>query len=55
MQSLTEKQRSLEGDLNQKLERQRSEVVFLRYLLFTLIGLAIGLVGWMLKGAQGGP
>lgn len=50
LQSLSEKQRSLEGDLNQKLERQRSEVVVIRYLLLALIGLAFGLVGWMLKG-----
>ncbi len=52
LQSLSEKQRSLEGDLNRKLERQRSEVVVIRYLLLALIGLAFGLVGWMLKGLQ---
>ena len=55
LQSLSEKQRCLEGDLNQKLERQRSEVVVIRYLLLALIGLATGLVGWMLKSVLGGP
>lgn len=59
LHSLSEKQRSLEGDLNQKLERQRSKVMFIQYLLFTLIGipvtLAIGFAGWMLRGALGGP
>lgn len=55
LQSLSEKQRNLEKDLNHKLERQRSEVVFLRYLLVTLIGLAVALAGWALKGAMGTP
>lgn len=55
LQSLSEKQRSLERDLNQKLELQRSEVVFVRYLLVTMIGLAVGLIGWALKGAVGVP
>ncbi|MDE0694570.1 MAG: hypothetical protein OXH76_01900 [Boseongicola sp.] len=53
LQSLSEKQRSLEGDLNRKLERQRSEVVIMRNLLLTLIGLATILVGWMLKDILG--
>ncbi len=55
LQSLSEKQRSLEGDLNLKLERQRSDMEFIQYLLITLIALALGLGGWMLKGALGGP
>jgi dCTP deaminase len=55
LQSLSEKQRSLEKDLNQKLELQRSEVVFVRYLLVTMIGLAVGLIGWALKGTVGVP
>ena len=55
LQSLSEKQRNLEKDLNHKLEQQRSEVVFLRYLLITLIGLAVGLIGWALKGVMGTP
>lgn len=55
LQSLSEKQRRLENDLNLKLERQRSEVIFIRYLLLTLIGLAVGLVGWTLKDILGGP
>ena len=54
LQSLSEKQRSLENDLNQKLERQRSEVTVLRYLLGMLITLAVGLAGWALKDFFGG-
>lgn len=55
LQSLSEKQRSLESDLTRKLERQRSEIVFVRYLLISLFGLTLGILGWALKDLLGGP
>lgn len=55
LQSLSDKQRALESDLNQKLQRQRTEVTVLRVLVMLLIGLAIGVVSWQLRSALGAP
>lgn len=55
LQSLSDMQRALESELNQKLQRQRTEVTVLRVLVMLLIGLAIGVVGWQIRTALGSP
>lgn len=59
LQSLSEKQRALESDLNRKLQEQATTVSNLRLLVNLLLGaivaLAVGLVGWALRGWIGGP
>ncbi|MFP7675669.1 dCTP deaminase domain-containing protein [Marivita sp. S0852] len=49
LQSLSEKQRALESDLNQKLQKQQTQVSIFRALVMILITLAVGLVGWELR------
>ncbi len=49
LQSLSDKQRALEGDLNQKLQKQQTQVSILTALVTVLIGLAVGIVGWQLR------
>jgi dCTP deaminase len=49
LQSLSEKQRALEGDINQKLQKQQTRISILTSLVTILITLAVGLVGWELR------
>lgn len=55
LQSLSDKQRTLEADLNQKLQKQATEIAVLRALVMIIVALAVGLVGWQLRSLFGGP